>query len=88
MEWWTALILILCSLIFLMLLRIPIAFCFLIVNLVAAGMAGAGIPLFMKSLGLDPAQSSNIILTTITDVGGFIAFLGFAVIFQDYLTSW
>ena len=35
MEWWIALILILCSLIFLMLLRIPIAFCFLIVNLVA-----------------------------------------------------
>jgi magnesium transporter len=39
----------------------------------------------MKRLGLDPAQSSNIILTTVTDVMGFIAFLGFAVLFQNYL---
>jgi hypothetical protein len=35
--------------------------------------------------GLDPAQSSSIILTTLTDVMGFIAFLGFAVLFQTYL---
>lgn len=57
----------------------------MIVNLIAAGASGAAIPLIMKSLGLDPAQCSSIILTTITDVFGFLAFLGFAVVFQSYL---
>jgi magnesium transporter len=57
----------------------------MIVNLVAAGLSGALIPLTMKSLGLDPAQSSSIVLTTITDVVGFFSFLGFAVLFQNFL---
>jgi len=57
----------------------------MIVNLAIAGFAGAAIPLFMKAAGLDPAQCSNIILTTITDVMGFFSFLGFAVIFQNFL---
>ncbi len=57
----------------------------MIVNLFAAGLAGAAIPLSMKAVGLDPAQSSGIILTTVTDVVGFFAFLGFAVLFQGYL---
>jgi magnesium transporter len=54
-------------------------------NLIFAGLAGAAIPLFMKKIGIDPAQSSSIILTTITDILGFFAFLGFAVLFQDLL---
>lgn len=54
-------------------------------NLVFAGLSGSSIPIVMKRIGLDPAQSSNIILTTVTDVMGFIAFLGFAVLFQNYL---
>jgi magnesium transporter len=57
----------------------------MIVNLLFAGMAGAAIPLIMKRLRLDPAQCSSIILTTVTDVVGFFAFLGFALIFQSYL---
>jgi magnesium transporter len=57
----------------------------MIVNLSAAGFAGAAIPITMKAVGLDPAQCSNIILTTVTDVMGFFAFLGFAVLFQSYL---
>ncbi len=57
----------------------------MIVNLAIAGFAGALIPLSMKAVGLDPAQCSSIILTTITDVMGFFAFLGFAVLFQQYL---
>jgi len=57
----------------------------MVVNLAIAGLAGAGIPLGMKALGLDPAQCSNIILTTITDVMGFFTFLGFAFLFQSYL---
>lgn len=57
----------------------------MIVNLTAAGLSGAAIPLAMKALGWDPAQSSSIILTTVTDVVGFFAFLGFAVLFQNHL---
>jgi len=57
----------------------------MLVNLTVAGFAGAMIPITLKAAGFDPAQSSNIILTTITDVMGFFAFLGFAVVFQRYL---
>ncbi len=57
----------------------------MVVSLFAAGFSGALIPLLMKSLGFDPAQSSGIILTTITDVVGFFSFLGFAVLFQHHL---
>ncbi|MCK5942644.1 MAG: magnesium transporter [Planctomycetes bacterium] len=58
----------------------------MIVNLTVAGLAGAVIPLMMKRFGLDPAQSSSIVLTTVTDVVGFFAFLGFAVLFESWLT--
>lgn len=57
----------------------------MLLNLIFAGLSGSSIPIVMKRIGLDPAQSSNIILTTVTDVMGFIAFLGFAVLFQNYL---
>ncbi|MDD5656662.1 MAG: magnesium transporter [Elusimicrobia bacterium] len=57
----------------------------MIVNLVAAGAAGAAIPLAMKRLGYDPAQSSGILLTTVTDVVGFFSFLGFASLFSSKL---
>ncbi len=57
------------------------------VNLMVAGVAGAGIPLIMERLGQDPAQSSNIILTTVTDVLGFASFLGFAVLARPWLLS-
>jgi len=57
----------------------------MVVNLICAGLSGAAIPLIMKNVGIDPAQSSSIILTTVTDIIGFLAFLGFAVIFQKFL---
>ena len=57
----------------------------MLVNLFFAGFSGASIPIVMKYVGLDPAQSSSIILTTVTDIVGFFSFLGFAVIFQQYL---
>ena len=57
----------------------------MLLNLIFAGLAGSSIPLLMKKAGIDPAQSSSIILTTVTDVLGFLAFLGFAVLFQDFL---
>jgi len=56
------------------------------VNLVAAGLSGALIPLTMKKLGFDPAHSSGIIITTITDVVGFTALLSFAWLLQGKLT--
>ncbi len=57
----------------------------MLVNLTLAGLSGSSIPILMKAVGLDPAQCSSIILTTVTDVMGFFAFLGFAVLFQSYL---
>jgi magnesium transporter len=57
----------------------------MLVNLIIAGIGGSSIPILMKAVGLDPAQCSSIILTTLTDVMGFFAFLGFAVLFQNYL---
>lgn len=58
----------------------------MLANLVVAGFSGAAIPLAMKAMRLDPAQCSSIILTTITDVMGFFAFLGLALVFQRFLS--
>jgi len=55
----------------------------MVINLVFAGLSGASIPLIMKALRFDPAQCSTIILTTITDVVGFFAFLALALTFKD-----
>lgn len=57
----------------------------MIINLTVAGLSGAAVPMLMKRLGLDPAQSSSIVLTTITDVVGFAGFLGTAVLLEDYM---
>lgn len=48
------------------------------INLLAAGLAGILIPLGFQKLGVDPAVSSVVFLTTVTDVIGFSTFLGFA----------
>jgi magnesium transporter len=48
----------------------------MIVSMVVAGLAGAAIPMILTAVGQDPAQSSSIILTTVTDVVGFMSFLG------------
>ncbi|MCK4935483.1 MAG: magnesium transporter [Elusimicrobiales bacterium] len=55
------------------------------INMTAAGLAGAFIPLTMKKMGFDPAHSSGIFLTTITDIVGFFSFLGLAWLFLDKL---
>ncbi len=57
----------------------------MIVSMVIAGLSGAIIPLTLKALKQDPAQSSSIVLTTITDVVGFFSFLGLATIFSKFL---
>lgn len=58
----------------------------MVVNMIVAGLAGAGIPLLLNALGRDPAQSSSILMTTVTDIVGFAAFLGFAMAFSKWLT--
>ena len=57
----------------------------MVVNMTAAGLAGAVIPLLLRSLGRDPAQSSSIFLTTVTDIVGFASFLGFASLLMSGL---
>jgi magnesium transporter len=58
----------------------------MIFSMVIAGLAGAVIPVILKALGQDPAQSSSIILTTVTDVVGFLSFLGLATLLSGMLT--
>jgi len=50
----------------------------IIVNLVVAAFSGAFLPLLLTKLKIDPALAGGVILTTITDVIGFVAFLGLA----------
>jgi magnesium transporter len=52
----------------------------MIINLLLAGFAGVTIPLVMQRLKIDPAIGSAVVLTTITDVVGFVAFLGLAAL--------
>ena len=53
----------------------------MICNLVAASLAGTLIPIGLQKFGVDPAVSSTVFLTTVTDVIGFLAFLGLATVF-------
>ena len=53
----------------------------MILNLLIAGLAGTLIPITLNKLNIDPALASGVILTTITDVFGFLSFLGLASIF-------
>ena len=52
----------------------------MVLSMLIAGVAGAAIPIVLTVLGQDPAQSSSIVLTTITDVTGFFSFLGIATL--------
>ena len=53
----------------------------MVINLLTAGVAGALIPLSLKRLGVDPALAGGVVLTTVTDVVGFLSFLGLAAVF-------
>jgi magnesium transporter len=52
----------------------------MILNLLAAGFAGIVIPMLSQKMRIDPAVSSTVILTTVTDVVGFMSFLGLATL--------
>jgi magnesium transporter len=57
----------------------------MVVSMLAAGLAGAIIPVALTVSGQDPAQASSIILTTVTDVIGFLSFLGLAALLAGTL---
>ena len=52
----------------------------LMINLLFAAMAGLGIPIVLRRIGVDPALAGGVILTTVTDVIGLVAFLGLATL--------
>jgi magnesium transporter len=52
----------------------------MVINLLAAGLAGILIPVALDRFGIDPALASGAFVTTVTDVVGFFAFLGLAVV--------
>ena len=54
-------------------------------NMLVAGLAGAGVPLLLRHLRMDPAVSSAVFVTTFTDIMGFLLFLGLAAAFVDIL---
>jgi len=53
----------------------------MIINLIAAAITGAVLPLVLEKLGIDPALAGGVLLTTVTDVVGFLSFLGLATLF-------
>jgi magnesium transporter len=57
----------------------------MVISMMAAGVAGSIIPIALTRIGQDPAQSSSIILTTVTDVAGFMSFLGIATLLANLL---
>jgi magnesium transporter len=57
----------------------------LIINLIIAAVAGTVIPLTFKRLNADPALASTVFVTTCTDVGGFLSFLGLATLLIRFL---
>jgi magnesium transporter len=52
----------------------------LTLNLLTAAAGGVAVPLALKRMGFDPALAGSVILTTLTDVMGFMSFLGLATI--------
>jgi magnesium transporter len=57
----------------------------MVLSMIAAGFSGAIIPIALTRMGQDPAQSSSIVLTTVTDVVGFASFLGIATLLAQML---
>lgn len=53
----------------------------IVINLLFAALTGTLLPIALKKLGIDPALAGSVILTTVTDVVGFLSFLGLATLF-------
>ena len=52
----------------------------MLINILASSIAGVSIPFLLKRLGIDPALASGVLMVTLTDVLGFITFLGLATL--------
>ncbi len=59
----------------------------MISSMTIAAVSGALVPIMLKKFGQDPALSSSIILTTVTDIAGFMSFLGIATMLSDMLQA-
>jgi magnesium transporter len=59
----------------------------MVISMTLAGFSGAVIPMLLTALRQDPAQSSSIVLTTVTDVVGFFSFLGIATLLAGSLVE-
>jgi magnesium transporter len=51
------------------------------INLMAAALTGTLLPVLLRSIKIDPALAGSVILTTVTDIVGFVSFLGLAAVF-------
>jgi magnesium transporter len=58
----------------------PVIALAIVLNLLAAGLAGALVPLTLNRMGQDPAVSSGVFVTAVTDIVGFFVFLGLATV--------
>jgi magnesium transporter len=57
----------------------------MLLNMIAAGVAGALVPVVLRWLRIDPALASAVIVTTVTDCCGFFFFLGLATLMMGHL---
>jgi magnesium transporter len=57
----------------------------MITNMFVASVAGTLVPLGLRAMRVDPALASSVFITTLTDLFGFLSFLGLATIFLRYL---
>ena len=53
----------------------------MVINLITAALTGALLPLMLTRMNIDPALAGGVVLTTVTDVVGFVSFLGLATLF-------
>jgi magnesium transporter len=58
----------------------------MLINMFVAATAGTLIPLTLRAARIDPALASSVFITTLTDVFGFLTFLGLATVFLRYLS--
>ncbi len=57
----------------------------MVINMFVAAVAGTLIPLGLRALKVDPALASSVFITTLTDMFGFLSFLGLATVFVRFL---
>lgn len=63
-----------------------VAGCAMVLNMIMANLSGYLVPVILEKLKVDPALASGVFVTTVTDVLGFLFFLGLATLFLPYLT--